>query len=245
MNNKIPAVEKTIQMLLTLSGKEATQSELSKTLGISMSTTYRILMTLLEHRWISKSEGGVYTLSDGILPLVFGFSQEVNILEKTAEKVKKLSEKYQIACKISVRKENLQMTCFRAEPRGPVALTGQTGSTFPLIEGSVGAVLLAGETDDAIEKLVEECDAEIPEKQDPTLLYDAIREVREHGVVFNLRKNRWNIAACSAPVYDLSGKIIAAVTLIGVLEDFAGKNQKKWITVLEKTLTNKGADYEH
>ena len=236
MNNKIPAVEKTVQLLLRLSEKEATQAELSKSLKISMSTTYRILMTLLNHRWVFKSENGVYRLSDGILPLTLGFSHEVNLLERVTEKIKEISEKYQIACKLSVRKENQQMTYFRAEPTGPVALTGHTGSTFPLIEGSVGAALLANETTEEIATLIRDCEADIPEKQNPELLYEAVREVREKGIVFNLRKNRWNIAACSKPVTDHEGNIIAAVTLIGTLEDFAGKNRKKWISILDSAI---------
>ena len=233
MNNTIPAVDKTIQLLLQLSEKEATQAELSRSLGISMSTTYRILMTLLNHRWVFKSEEGVYRLSDGILPLTLGFSHEVNLLERVTEKVREISGKHQIACKISVRKENLQMTYFRAEPSGPVALTGNIGSTFPLIEGSVGAALLVNEPEEEITALLRECDAEIPEKENPEILYDAIREVRENGIVFNLRKNRWNIAACSKPITDINGNIIAAITLIGVLEDFTGKNRKKWISILD------------
>lgn len=232
MNNTIPAVDKTVQLLLMLSTKEATQAELSKSLGISMSTTYRILMTLLHHRWVSKSEEGIYRLSDGILPLTLGFSHELNLLDRATEKVKEISEKYQIACKISVRKENLQYTYFRAEPTGPVALTGHTGSTFPLIEGSVGAALLAKESDEAIAALIQSCETDIPEKRDPELLFNAIREVREKGIIFNLRKNRWNIAACSKPIPDHSGNIIAAVTLIGTQEEFSGKNRKKWEKIL-------------
>ena len=238
MNNKIPAVEKTIQLLLVLSEKNATQAELSRSLKISMSTTYRILMTLLKHRWVSKSEDGVYTLSNGLLPLTLKLSNEVNLLEKACEKVREISDKYQIACKLSVRKEDLQLTYFRAEPSGPVALTGQVGSTFPLIEGSVGAALLADETDETIQELLDHCDADIPEKLNPELLYDAIREVRENGFALNLRKNRWNIAACSTPLQDQQGKIIGAITLVGTQDDFSGKNRKKWFTILNNITEN-------
>ena len=238
MNNKIPAVEKTIQLLSVLSERKGTQAELSKMLGISMSTTYRILMTLLKHRWVSKSEDGVYSLSSGLLPLTLGLSDEVNILERTCEKVTDISKKYQIACKISVRKENLQQTYFRAEPSGPVALTGHVGSTFPLIEGSVGAALLAEETDDTIQELLENCDADIPEKQNPELLYQSIKEVRKKGYVLNLRKNRWNIAACSIPLHSQTGNVIAAMTLIGTIEDFTGQGWKRIEKIL-KEIKNK------
>ncbi len=233
MNNMIPAVDKTIQLLSSLSEQDATQAELSRTLGISMSTTYRILTTLQEHRWVRKKAGSVYALGDGLLGLSRGLSGEVALIEKAVAQVRRIAEKYQIACKLSIRKEDRQLTYFRAEPPGPVALTGNPGSTFPLIEGSVGAALLAEESDDGIAALIASCEPDLPEKRQPELLYRAIREVRERGAVLNLRKNRWNIAAFSIPLHDAAGRVIAALTLIGVAADFAGKKRAKWERVLK------------
>ncbi|MBQ7649323.1 MAG: IclR family transcriptional regulator [Victivallales bacterium] len=233
MNNKIPAVDKAVQLLLLLSEKEATQAELSAELGISMSTTYRILMTLQEHRWVVKKGGAVYSIGDGLLPLTRGLSHELSLMDRMSEKVKAISEEHQIACKLSVRKDDKQLTYFRAEPAGPVALTGQAGSTFPIIEGSVGAALLCDATDDEIAALVESCSDDIPENSNPQLLYDAIAEIRECGTALNVRKNRWNIAALSIPVRDATGKVIAALTVIGSTDDFTPINRKQWDYILK------------
>ncbi len=233
MNNKIPAVEKAVQLLLLLSEKDATQAELSRALGIAPSTAYRILMTLQEHRWVLKKTGAVYSLGDGLLPLSRGMARELSLLESMTAKVSEISSRHQIACKLSVRKDDMQLTYFRAEPPGPVALTGQAGSTFPIIEGSVGAALLCDATDDEIAALVESCNDDIPEKSNPQLLRDAIKEVRESGTVLNNRKNRWNIAALSIPVRDSTGKVIAALTVIGSTDDFSPTNRKQWNNILK------------
>ena len=238
MNNKIPAVEKAVQLLLLLSEKEATQAELCALLGIAPSTAYRILMTLQEHRWVMKKSGAVYSLGDGLLPLTRGLARELSLLEKMTEKVSEISSCHRIACKLSVRKDNMQLTYFRAEPPGPVALTGQAGSTFPIIEGSVGAALLCDATDDEIAALVESCNDDIPEKTNPQLLHDAIMEVRESGTVLNNRKNRWNIAALSIPVRDAAGKIIAALTVIGSTDDFTTTNRKQWNKILKEMIAD-------
>ena len=230
--NKIPAVDKTIQLLTVLTEKDHTQSELSTKLNISMSTAYRILMTLQAHRWVRKKPGGVYTLAEGLLPLTRGLSEDVEILERISRKLPELSEKYQIACKISVRQEDKQLTFFRSEPPGPVALTGQPGSTFPVIEGSVGAALLADAGKAELLELVELCSADIPEKEEPELLLNAVREVRKKGFSLNARPNRWNIAALSMPVRDSNGNIIAAVTLVGCCEDFTGEKIINWKNIL-------------
>lgn len=234
MNNIIPAVDKSVQLLLTLAQHPCTQSTLSQTLHISMSTCYRILMTLQHHHWVKKAPGGIYSLSHGIFPLVESFPQDLALLDRAERQVSHLSEKHQIACKLSIRSGIHQLTRFRAEPSGPVALTGQVHSTFPLIEGSVGAALLSQESPDDIQELIEQCSEDIPEKQNPALLSAALSEVRARGTVLNLRPNRWHIAACSIPLHNQSGEVVAALTIIGMAEDFVGGKRKQWDKILKK-----------
>lgn len=231
--NRIPAVDKTIQLLTALSEKDFSQAELNEKLDISMSTAYRILMTLQAHRWVRKKAGGIYTLAEGLLPLTRGISDDVTLLEKIAAQLPALAEKHQIACKLSIRQEEEQLTFFRAEPPGPVALTGQPGSTFPLIEGSVGAALLADASEKEIRELIAACSADIPEKKEPELLFNAVREARCRGAVLNARPNRWNIAALSVPVRDHAGNVIAALTIVGCGEDFAGNKRNEWELLLK------------
>ena len=116
------------------------------------------------------------------------------------------------------------------------ALTGQVGSSFPVIEGSVGAALLCEESESEILELAGECRADLPEKRDPELVLRAVRDVREKGYALNLRRNRWNIAAMSMPVRDAGGAVIAALTLIGTEDDFAAGRRKKQLSILEKAV---------
>ena len=233
MNNIIPTVDKTILLLQVLAGRDATQSELSRELGITMSSAYRILMTLQHHNWVRKKSGASYALSEGILPLLHGVAEDMSVLERACRQVTSIAENRNMACKLSIRRGGEQLTYFRAEPPGPVSLTGQSGSTFPLIEGSVGAALLSGEPPEKVEEAIAECPADIPEKQNPELLRAGIREVQERGCVLNLRRNRWNIAAFSIPLHDCVGRVVAALTLIGNQEDFTGKERRRWEKILK------------
>jgi len=237
MNNKIPAVEKTLHLLQALSRRKHSQAELSRELKITMSTTYRILSTLRGHDWVRKDGEGNYALSNGLLPLLTCFRSEMERLEHAKKMVLRISREHQTACKLSIRRDREQLTLFRAEPPGPVALTGQTGSTFPLIEGSVGAALLCTETEETLRNLVKECKADIPERKDPKLLLKGIAEIREKGYALNLRKNRWNIAAMSVPLYGEDGRTVeAALTVIGSAEDFAGQKAEKLAEILRKAI---------
>ena len=236
MNNTIPAVDRAIQILTALAVREYTQAELAEKLQIPASSVYRILMTLSSHRWVRKKSGGVYSLAEGLLPLTGGIEQEMALLDGIALKLTALSAEYNIAGKISVRRENEQVTRFRIEPPSPAALTGAAGSSFPLIEGSVGAALLVRESPANIAALIKNCPVDIPEKRAPELLEEAIREARRRGTVLNIRPNRWNIAALSIPVFGSSGAVLAAVTVIGTTEDFSGSKRDKWEKILKETI---------
>lgn len=243
MNNKIPSVEKTLLLLQSLFREKSSQAELSRELKIAMSTTYRILNTLRKHDWVRKDESGNYALSNGLLLLLTRSRTEMEWLEHAKKIVSHFSREQRMACKLSIRRNHEQLTLFRAEPPGPVALTGQTGSTFPLIEGSVGAALLCTETDETLRNLVKECDADIPEKKEPKLLFKGIEEIREKGYALNLRKNRWNIAAMSIPLYGEGGNSVdAALTVIGSVEDFAGSKTEKLAGILLKAIDECNSD---
>ena len=164
----------------------------------------------------------------------------MELLEHAQKVIDRVSAENEMACKLSIRRGTEQVTIKRAEPEGPFALTGQVGSSFPVIEGSVGAALLCGESDDEIMELIQECSTDLAEKQEPELVLKAVGEVRMKGYAVNLRKNRWNIAAVSMPVRDERGGVIAALTLIGTESDFSGSSREKLLAVLTQAVRQCG-----
>ena len=215
MNNGIPAVEKTVALLNYLSDRPegATQAQLKKELGISMSTTYRILQTLLDSHWVRKRGDGVYLLGSGLLPILNRFRGGTKMLDHFQSIIDLIAREHEIACKISVRRGGEQLTLMRAEPEAPIALTGKTGSRFPVVEGSVGAALLCRDAEAQLRKLLADCPEGIPEKKDPELLFRGIEAVCRDGYVVN-SNNRWRITALSAPVCNADGSVFAALTFI-------------------------------
>lgn len=242
MNNMIPAVKHTIDLLEYLSNKSggSTQSELQRELHISMSTVYRILQTLLHHRWVCKDERGRYRLDHGLLPLAHHCYRNMKIFEDAQTVLDGITAGFNVSCKISLRRGDEQMTIMRSELPGPFALAGRVGATFPVVEGSVGAALLYREENHTILELLAKCRVDIPEKNNPELLLDSVQEVREHGIIFNLRKNRWNIAAGSVPLHDREHRVVAALTVVGNMEDFSSAN----ISTIKNVLLRAAAECE-
>ncbi len=234
MNNNIPAVEKTIALLNYLSENPdgATQAQLKKALDISMSSAYRILQTLLDSHWVRKDREGVYHLGNGLLPLFGQLRGGRKMMESFQAIIDRVAAEDDVACKISVRRGGDQVTLMRAEPKAPVILTGRTGSHFPVVEGSVGAALLCGETEEALQQLLAEAPANIPEKEAPEILFGGIDAIRKTGYAVN-RNNRWRIIALSAPVMGPDGAVFAALSFI--IPELSSKELNKLATHLKNT----------
>ena len=243
-SHTIPALEKALEMLeLLATAKDGIrQTELCEKLGLSTSTAYRMLRTLLARNWVFRKKNGVFALGNGMLPIFTRFQSSVQRISAARQAVHSLSDRIDMACKLSIRRGNEQVTIERAEPLGPYSLVSAVNSSFPVIEGSVGAALLVDESQEAILHLVEACRLDLLEKRQPDTIFQGIASVREKGYVLNTNPNRWNVAAMSAPLRDAEGAVVCALTIIGTKKDFAGKNKQRLAKELLNTIKEIGSN---
>lgn len=221
--NTIPALDKALSAIeyLCSADRSVTQAELSRAVDVTATTGYRIVQTLMKHNWIRKNRGNTYSLSPGMLILFLKLRNGGALFDSAQPVLEELARRTRLACKLSIRQWNEQLSVLRAESPEPFSVSGKNGSRFPVIEGSVGAALLFGESEETIRSLASECRAEIPEKSDPDLVLRRIAELRRKGYLFNRGNNRWRVDAMSMPVFDSRNQVAAAVTLLGIREDFS------------------------
>lgn len=221
--NTNPAVEKTLLLLHHLGQSEngATQAELARELGISASTCYRILQTLWKHDWVQKGADSRYDLSGGILAATMKLHRQLARLEHCQPLLDELAATTGLTAKLSIRQRDKQVTMLRAESPRPLSVSGKVGARFPIIEGSVGAALLSQATEAEIRELARGCEEDIPERENPGLVLARIEAIRSRGYCFNSGHSRWRIDAMSAPLLGPDGQVTAALTLLGIDDDFA------------------------
>jgi len=224
--NIVPSVDKMIVLLGYLARKTggATQVELMKQARLSASTCYRILQTLRKHDWVRQREGNAYDLSSGLLPIVLKLCSRTLRLQDAQPVLERLTAATGLAAKLSVRQGDEQVTILRAESPRPLSVSGKVGGRFPVIEGTVGAALLAGLSSGEIEDLVAGCEEKITERMTPGLVLRRKDDLARQGFcMLTSAQNRWKVAALSMPVRGAGAQVAAAVTLLGMDEDFEGR----------------------
>lgn len=227
-NNTIPAVEKTVAILNCLGNRNggATQAELAAELDITPSTCYRILQTLLAADFVRKGAGGRYDLSNGLAPVVHKLSDFTARFSVVQPVLDRLAAETGLCCKLSIRQGRDQVSILRAESPRPMAVSGKIGVHFPIVEGSVGAALLADASPGEIRELAASCTVPVAEQNHAELVLAGVEAIRRHGYCFNAGKNRWRVDALSVPVRDMEGNVIAALTLLGSDADFTGDQEQ-------------------
>ena len=227
-NNTIPAVEKTVAILNCLGNRNggATQAELAAELDITPSTCYRILQTLLAADFVRKGAGGRYDLSNGLAPVVRQLSDFTARFSVVQPVLDRLAAETGLCCKLSIRQGRDQVSILRAESPRPMAVSGKIGVHFPIVEGSVGAALLADASPGEIRELAASCTVPVAEQNHAELVLAGVEAIRRHGYCFNAGKNRWRVDALSVPVRDMEGNVIAALTLLGSDADFTGDQEQ-------------------
>ena len=220
--NIIPAVDKAAGMLECLGGSISgmSQAELCRSLNITQSTCYRIIQTLLEHKWICRCGGNRYDIAPGLLPVTEKLTDATRRFRHLQPQLEILSTRTGLSCKLSIRQGQDQVTILRAESPRPMAVSGRVGTHFPLIEGSVGAALLCGTERKDILSLAEACREDIAESSDPQIILKRIENLQQDGFCLNSKRNRWNVNAMSTTLSDASGHVSAALTLLGFADEF-------------------------
>ena len=237
-DNTIPVLDKALELLelMAACNDGLRQTEICARLGLSTSTAYRMLRTFIARNWLVKKKSGKIVLGNGMMPLFASFRDSGRRIASARKAVHSLAEKVDMACKLSIRRGAEQVTIERAEPVGPYSLVSAVNSSFPVIEGSVGAALLADESNEEVLRLAAVCNMDLPEKRDPSMVLKGIDAVRRKGYVLNTSPNRWNVAAMSVPLRDEYGAVLGAMTVVGTRLDFAGRKKDKLASCLIKTV---------
>ncbi len=195
---------------------------LALSLGISPTTSYRILKSFVAEGWMSTRRDGTFELSFALVPLLQPLLRHEILIETVTEPLRQLAASTGLTAKITVRQGDDAVTLFSASSPKSTAITSRVGSVVSLAIGSSGAALLSALPDSEIAALLDRAAPESWKLQDRADVQRRVREARRDGCCFDHGSFQPHIHTLSAPLVVEDRGIIAAITLIGFPQDFEG-----------------------
>ena len=215
-DHTIPVLRKALAVLQAVASHDgpSTTKAIASTLGFPPSTTYRILRTYLAGNWLRAAEHGGHKLSFGLLPIVEPLVLSELVAKAAHQPLHELAEETGLLTKLSMRDADHAVTVFRAGKPPPGGLRG-SGDSMSLVVGAAGAVLLCGLSAGRRRELIARAPRACWRRQKPGDVLRRLNAIMARGYCVDLGGFRPEIAALAAPLADLRGRVLGALSIVG------------------------------
>jgi IclR family KDG regulon transcriptional repressor len=215
----------TILDLFDEHNRELKITEISTRLGLHKSTVHSLLKTLQLHGYIEQDANGLYRLGMRLLEKGQLVLRGLDIREIASGPLKGLSLETGQTVHLVLRDGMEGVYIDKVEGSKAAIRYSWIGRRVPLHSSAVGKVLTAFMSDAELERVLTDYDYCIHTAHtiaSEAAFREELRFVREAGVAFDREENEAGVRCAAAPVYNYSGRIVAAIsisTLISAVDD--------------------------
>lgn len=217
----IRVLDRAISLLSLLSdGKQRTPNEISESIGLSPSTTFRLLATLAHYNYVKRDEQtNQYRLGLACLELARAY-QDSNDLRKVALPVlEALRDDVKETVHLAVLDQMEVIYLEKLSGLHAIGLmSSRVGGRSPAYCTGVGKVLLAYQKPDQVKGYYNQLGLHPFTEttiSDVEALMRHLQEVRDRGYAFDLGEHEPDVRCIATPIFDVSGQPIAALSISG------------------------------
>lgn len=215
-------------------------ARLSEQVGLTKSTTHRLLATMANMNYVVKDEEtDKYKLGLQILFLSRNLFNNFNIVNTAKRYLEKLSHEVNETVHLCIEDHGEVIYIDKIESNQTIRMYSRIGSRAPMYCTGVGKILLSGMDKDYFEELISKMNF-IPKT--PTTITSKeefvkeIEKVKSQGFALDNSENEEVLRCIASPIYDHKGKIIASFSV-------SGPSNRVTMDVINHTLIEKMKQY--
>jgi DNA-binding IclR family transcriptional regulator len=203
-----------LEVLHAVSCGHAELGDLATTLGLTRSTTHRLASTLVEHRYLNFTPRVGYALGPKLLELGFIAGRQMNLNKLAREHLELLSSSTGDTIHLGVMEGSKVLYLDKIPGNRRVDISSRIGERQPLRSTGLGKALLLDETEARLREIYETEHRE--GFRYPIELGEFLRRMggyAQSGVAYDLEENEDRVRCVAAPIRDVTGKIVGAISL--------------------------------
>lgn len=227
------AVERAADVLFLLAEYgESSVTDLSRAIGSSASAIHRILVALKRKGLVEQrlnTEG--YALSWSVLALGRSLNERADLRTFALPFMTQLRDLMGESVSLNVRVGFERICVEQVESLNEVRWVARIGVPYPLYAGATGRLFLGYMSDQELTDYLGTVTLQ-PLTSHTVVTPDQVRtelsRIRAVGYAISLQDRIPGLAGVSAPIFDRSGSVIAALTIGGRADRLTGNTLKKW-----------------
>lgn len=216
----IKSVERAMELIncFSVENPEISVTELSKTIGASKATAYKLLQSLAKYGFVMQnSVNQKYRLGYGILHFAEIYQKSIDIRNFALPYLQELHYQTQETISLNVAMNDMRVCIEKIESNYDLRQAIEIGKSYPLYKGSAGKTLLAYMKEEFILKLLENygIQSENDVKVEKKSLMEELKTIREKGYATSSGELVMGVFSVSAPIFDQTANCIACITVGG------------------------------
>lgn len=217
----IQSVARTINIMefIAENGNLAGLTTISKGIGLSKSTTYGLIATLEQFGYVQQNQKtGEYSLGIKLFELGQIVHSSMDVRSIARPYLEELVHEYEETAHLAVLIQGEVIYIDKVDGNRSIRIISQIGGRNPAYCTGVGKVLLAGLSDEQLEKVIQKTSLKqyTPNTiTDPKVLMEHLNLVREQGYALDLGEIETGLSCAAAPIKNHCGDVIAAISLSG------------------------------
>jgi len=213
----VPALSRGLQIIemFDKDNRVLNTQDFADFLGVSASSTYRIVQTLLDMGYLKKVTRNAYELGPQVVSRGFAFLAGQNLVDIASPHLNKLRDNASISCHLAIRDGLETVYIYRAQASQRLSVNIPLGSRLPCHTNAMGRVLLQQLSDIELNAMYQTLQLDLypgPHPQSLPELKKLLKKEWEQGFSSNRSDNATAIAA---PIKNYLGKTIAAINVSG------------------------------
>lgn len=195
---------------------ELTLTEVAQATGMNMAAAQRFTDTLMQLGFLHRDHNKRFSLGPKVLTLGFSFLNGSQLRRQADKFIKDFSVKYKKTTNMAILDGQEIIFISRYEAQRFLSYDLHPGSRLPAHCTSQGKVLLAALDDDELADLLETMELKrFTERTvvDRQQLWDDLMLIRRRGYSISNRELTMDLVTLAVPVFDFTGKVMAATNL--------------------------------
>ena len=199
-------------------------------LRIPKSTAYELVRTLSLAGYVDRAgQGAGLFLGRKLFELGMAYRNQIDLLKEGSQIVEELRDATGETVQLSVLENAMMLVLVKEEGSQSIRIISRIGSRVPVNWAAAGRLLVSDLDDAALKELLRKTIRQSPTNRavtDVAKLIGQIRRFRRQGYGTEINEANQHAGCVAAPVIDLSGRCVAAISVV-VPEQRLGRDNRK------------------
>lgn len=213
----IRSVNRAMDILSYVAEKDCSSSlaEISRDLGLSMSTTHRLLACLQAGGIVERDAGNHYRLGPSVFKWARSPSYQGTVAALALPFLYELRDLTRETTSFHLLVSRHVVCVEKVDSHNPHRVMPRIGETLPLGIGAVSKVVLTYLAENQRTFILRLCADHGVRHMDPEALEQELNAIRRRGFALSLGEVLADVASASAPIFNSRGRIMGAIAVSG------------------------------